>query len=281
MKSRFQKFDLKGRVAVITGGAGLLGPMHAEAVAEAGGIPVLADLDGAKAERAAAALARRFKARATGIACDITDPASVEALRREVLRRFGRVDILVNNAANDPKVGKGSGGAAKKGHWSRLESFPVEQWNKDLAVGLTGAMLCSRALGGEMARKGKGVILNIASDLALIAPDQRLYRKEGLRDSEQPVKPVSYPVVKSGLVGLTRYLATYWAERGVRVNALSPGGVRTDQDEAFLARLSRLIPMGRMARRDEYKGAVLFLVSDASSYMTGANVVMDGGRTVW
>lgn len=275
------RFDLSGRVAVITGGAGLLGVMHAEAVAEAGGIPVLADIDGDKAAKAAAGVAKRFKTRALGLACDITREDQVEALLKQVLARFKRLDILVNNAANDPKVGAGSGGAAKAGHWSRVENFPRTQWDHDLAVGLTGAFLCSRVLGAEMARRKGGVILNIASDLSVIAPDQRLYRKSGLPALQQPAKPVSYSVVKTGLVGLTRYLATYWADDGVRVNALSPGGVYTGQDEGFVKRLSALIPLGRMARRDEYKGAVVFLLSDAAAYMTGQNVVMDGGRSTW
>ena len=159
--------------------------------------------------------------------------------------------------------------------------YSLEQWQADLAVGLTGAFLCSRLFGGEMAKQGRGVIVNVASDLALIGPDQRLYRKSGLPDELQPVKPVTYSVVKAGLLGLTRYLATYWATAGVRVNAISPGGIYTDQPEEFVERLSNLIPLGRMARVDEYEGAILFLCSDASSYMTGANLVVDGGRTSW
>jgi NAD(P)-dependent dehydrogenase (short-subunit alcohol dehydrogenase family) len=272
-----QLFDLSGRVVVITGGAGLLGVRHAEAVAGAGAIPVLVDLRLEAAQRRAAEIASRFGVAAVGLSADITRADAVEALREEVLRRFGQVDVLINNAANNPKqedAGKGT-------EWSRLESFPLRQWEADLAVGLTGAFLCSRVLGAEMARRGRGVILNIASDLGIIAPDQRLYRRPGLAEDQQPVKPVTYSVVKTGLIGLTRYLATYWADRGVRVNALSPGGVHNNQPEDFVQRLSQLIPMGRMANLDELQGAVLFLCSDASSYMTGANLVLDGGRTCW
>ena len=154
-------------------------------------------------------------------------------------------------------------------------------WNGDIAVGLTGAYLCARVFGGEMARAGRGAILNIASDMAVIAPDQRLYREPGRADDQQPVKPVTYSVVKAGLLGLTRYLSTYWADQGVRCNALSPGGIYDGQPDDFVQRLANLIPMGRMADADEYNGAVVFLLSDASRYMTGQNLVIDGGRTAW
>jgi NAD(P)-dependent dehydrogenase (short-subunit alcohol dehydrogenase family) len=269
-------FDLTGRVAVITGGAGLLGTKHAEIIAAAGGLPVLLDLPRAKPEAAAALIATKYGVEATGLAADITQLAEVENVRDDLLARFGRVDILINNAANNPKVESGGSKA-----WSRLENFPLEVWNDDLRVGLTGAFLCSRVFGAEMAKRGKGVILNIASDLAVIAPDQRLYRQEGVREDQQPVKPVTYSVVKTGLIGLTRYLATYWATSGVRVNAISPGGVFNNQPEAFLAELHQRIPLARMAQADEYQGSILFLCSDASSYMTGANLVVDGGRTCW
>jgi NAD(P)-dependent dehydrogenase (short-subunit alcohol dehydrogenase family) len=249
---------------------------HGEAIASAGGIPVLVDVREEEARRRAAEIEARFGVPASGLVADITRPESVEALRLEVLRRHGRIDILINNAANNPKQ-EAQGGV----EWSRLESFPMGQWEADLAVGLTGAFLCSRAFGAEMAKRGKGVILNIASDLAVIAPDQRLYRRPGLPDDQQPVKPVTYSVVKTGLLGLTRYLATYWVGQGVRVNAISPGGVANGQPEDFVQRLSSLIPMGRMAGADEIQGAILFLCSDASSYMTGANVILDGGRTCW
>jgi NAD(P)-dependent dehydrogenase (short-subunit alcohol dehydrogenase family) len=270
-------FDLTSRVAVITGGAGLLGVRHAEAIAEMGGTPVLVDIDHDRARLEASRIAELHQVPAVGERADITRPEAVSELLDRVLAEFGRVDILINNAAANPKIEAGT----TEEHWSRLENFTLDNWNRDLAVGLTGAFLCSQVIGSEMARAGRGVILNIASDLGLIAPDQRIYRQPGLPAELQPAKPVTYSVVKHGLIGLTRYLSTYWAERGVRANSLSPGGVYNNQDEAFVEKLTNLIPLGRMANIDEYKAAVVFLVSDASSYMTGANLTIDGGRTAW
>lgn len=270
-------FDLTGRVAVITGGGGLLGIRHAEAIAELGGIPWLVDIDAARAEVAAASVRQAFGGEAVGVATDITEPVAVTKLARAVLARHGRVDILINNAANNPKVETGTSGQ----HWSRFENFPLYIWNQDIAVCLTGAFLCSQVFGAAMAEAGRGVILNIASDLGLIAPDQRIYRNPGETVESQSVKPVTYSVVKAGLIGLTRYLATYWPHAGIRANSLAPGGVFAGQAENFVQRLSNLIPMGRMAHEDEYKAAVAFLVSDASSYMNGAVLSVDGGRTVW
>ncbi len=267
-------FDLSGRVAVITGGAGLLGEQHAEVIAEAGGHPVLADINEKEAMKKAREISKRYHVDTLGIGTDITKRVEVEALLVEVLKKFGRIDILINNAANDPKAAPGMDAS-----WLRLENFPVELWNQDIAVGLTGALLCSQVIGGEMAKRGRGVILNISSDLGIIAPDHRIYAKPGLPAEKQPVKPVSYSVVKHGLIGLTKYLATYWADKNIRVNAICPGGIQTNQPDDFVTKLSNLIPLGRMAKKDEYKGAILFLVSDASSYMTGAALIIDGGRT--
>ncbi len=269
-------FDLSDRVAVITGGAGLLGQKHAEIISQAGGIPVLVDLAAADPIIKADRLASAFGRPALGLVADITNPESVQSLTQRVLKEFGRIDILINNAANNPKVESPSGSA-----WSRLEQFPLAVWEADLAVGLTGAFLCSQSIGSEMARCKRGVIINVASDLAVIAPDQRLYRQEGLPDDQQPVKPVTYSVVKTALIGLTRYLATYWASSGIRINAISPGGVYNNQADEFVQRLTNLIPLGRMANLDEYQGVILFLCSDASSYMTGTNIVIDGGRSCW
>ncbi len=248
-------FDLTGRVAVITGGAGLLGQQHAEAIANAGGIPVLADIRIDDMDTQSRAWKERFGDSACAIMVDITKRESVKALLKDVLARFGRVDILINNAANNPKMEK-----TAEVEFSRLENFPLEQWEADLSVGLTGAFLCSQVIGSEMAKRKSGVIVNVASDLAVIAPDQRLYQKPGLQNDQQPVKPVTYSVVKTALVGLTRYLATYWAEAGIRVNAISPGGVYNNQPEEFVQKLANLIPLGRMAKLDEYQAAILFLV---------------------
>lgn len=272
-------FDLTGRVAAITGGGGLLGMQHAAVIAAHGGIPVLVDVTDAREK--AAGLTKTHGVPALACQCDITQPESVQQLLQTILARFGRLDILINNAANNPKME-----SSAEVNFSRLENFPIAQWHADIAVGLTGAHLCCQVLGSYMAQTfrecgRRGVILNVASDLAIIGPDQRIYRQPGVAEHLQPAKPVTYSVVKSGLVGLTRYLATYWAASGVRVNAVSPGGIYNGQPEEFVQKLANLIPLGRMANLDEYQGTVLYMVSDASSYMTGHNLVVDGGRTAW
>jgi NAD(P)-dependent dehydrogenase (short-subunit alcohol dehydrogenase family) len=270
-------FDLQGQVVVITGGAGFLGYQHAAAILAFGGTPVLLDIDLAGLRRTEALLAQEFRRDVTSQCCDITDLDSVVAARVAILERHGRIDVLINNAARNPKVESSDGV-----NFSRLENFPMDQWNLDLAVGLGGAFNCAKVFGSHMATSGRGgVIVNIASDLGVIAPDQRLYRSENLEDHLQPVKPVTYSIVKHGLIGLTKYLATYWCHQGVRCNSLSPGGVYANQDDVFVSKLTKLIPMGRMANADEYRGAIVFLCSSASAYMNGGNLVIDGGRSVW
>ncbi|HXK19235.1 MAG TPA: SDR family oxidoreductase [Polyangiaceae bacterium] len=273
--ARASAFDLSGRVILITGGAGLLGAEHAAGIAEAGGVPVLADLRGGEADKLAREINERYGSSASALELDVASRASCAAALERVLATHGRLDGLINNAALNPKV-EGAGLAA-----TRFENYSLESWNLELSVGLTGAFLCAQVFGAHMAAHGGGVIVNVASDLGLIAPDQRIYRRPGLAPDEQPVKPVTYSVVKGGLVMLTKYLATYWADAGVRVNALCPGGVYAGQPGDFVEKLTQLIPMGRMARKDEYRAALVFLCSDASSYMTGSNLVIDGGRTCW
>ena len=251
-KSRKDLFDLTGRVAIITGGMGLLGQQHAEAIASADGIPVLADIRLDSIPPRSSEWKERFGKLACAIQTDITQPESVKALLANVMSQFGRVDILINNAANNPKMENKS-----DVEFSRLEFFPLKQWEADLAVGLTGAFICCQIIGSEMARRKKGVIVNVASDLAVIAPDQRLYHQAGLPDEQQPVKPITYSIVKAGLIGLTRYLATYWADSGIRANAISPGGIYNNQPEEFVQRLANLIPLGRMANVNEYQARLL------------------------
>ncbi|UFQ99555.1 SDR family oxidoreductase [Pseudomonas wenzhouensis] len=269
-------FDLRGRVAVITGGGGLLGYQHAATIAELGGVPVLLDINAEGLANNAARLLDETGCEALTLQADITDLDAVVLAAEQIMGRHERVDILLNNAARNPKVE-----SVGDRDFSRLENFPWEQWRLDLDVGLGGAFNCAKVFGAEMARQGHGVIVNIASDLGVIAPDQRLYRVDGRESDQQPVKPVTYSVVKHGLIGLTKYLATYWCEQGVRCNALSPGGVYAGQNDVFVSKLTQLIPLGRMAEADEYRGAIAFLCSDASAYMNGANLVIDGGRSTW
>jgi NAD(P)-dependent dehydrogenase (short-subunit alcohol dehydrogenase family) len=278
MVSALDRFRIDGKVAVITGGAGFLGVKHAEAILDAGGIPILADINEHAAQQLASALSKKYDREVLGIYADITKADSIKDLSFRCTEHFEKVDILINNAANDPKVDQEKADSVP---WSRFEVFPKDIWNKDLSVGLTGAFLCSQIFGGEMAKRKQGVILNIASDLGIIGPDQRIYRNIGISDDMQAVKPVTYSVAKHGLIGLTKYLATYWADKGIRVNAICPGGVYNGQPKTFVRKLTNLIPMGRMADADEYKPAIIFLVSDASSYMTGASLIIDGGRTCW
>ncbi|HIP68248.1 MAG TPA: SDR family oxidoreductase [Chromatiales bacterium] len=272
-----QLFRIDGQVVVITGATGLLGRKHAEVVAAHGGIPVLLDLNQAHIDDMASELEEKYKVPATGMVVDITREVSIEENCALLIKKFGAISALINNAANNPKV-ENSGDK----NFSRLENFPLDIWNQDIAVGLTGAFLCAKHYGNAIAENpAGGSIINISSDLGLIAPDQRLYRKDGLAEEKQAVKPVTYSVVKTALLGLTRYLATYWADKNVRCNALCPGGIENGQDSAFLAELHSRIPMGRMANADEYQGVIIFMLSQASSYLNGAVIPMDGGRTTW
>jgi NAD(P)-dependent dehydrogenase (short-subunit alcohol dehydrogenase family) len=267
-------FSLDGRIAIVTGAAGLLGRAHCAALGAAGAHVVATDLS----EEACAALCRdlsRGGPSALGVGADVTEPESLVRLRDVVLARFGRIDVLVNNAAIDEKVEReGDLGSAPS-----FETFPLSSWQRAVNVNLTGVFLCCQILGTPMAKNQGGSIINIASTYGVIAPDQRLYRRS---DGTQAfVKSAAYPATKAGVLGLTRYLAAYWGSDGVRVNALSPGGVQNGQDAAFIERYAARTPVGRMAGVDEYRGALLFLASDASSYMTGANLIVDGGFTAW
>jgi NAD(P)-dependent dehydrogenase (short-subunit alcohol dehydrogenase family) len=275
MTEVIELFDLHDRVAVLTGGCGLLGREYAAALAEAGAHVVIADLAEEAALALASELTNNYGVKCTGVGTDVTDKESVGLMVNEAMTSFGRIDILVNNAARNPKFDPQN--AVE--HHNAFEDYPLELWNQSLAVDLTGAFLCAQAVTKPMLEQGKGVIVNISSTYGLVGPDQRLYE----RDDNEPAtyKPVSYSVSKSGILGLTRYLATYWAGKNIRVNSLTPGGVFSGHDPGFSERYSQRTPIGRMARKNEYSAALLFLVSDASSYMTGANLIVDGGWTAW
>ena len=271
-----KKFRLTNKVALVTGAAGLLGVEHVKALLESQAFVVLTDINEDSLKEVYQSLvSENTKHLITYKVMDVTSKKSIQKVADDLIKNDLYVEILINNAAIDPKVKKDS-----VHEMSRFENFLVDDWDFQLKVGLTGAMLCSQVFGSLMASREKGVILNIASDLSVIAPDQRLYMKDGLTPSEQPVKPVSYSVLKHALIGLTKYLSTYWADRGVRCNALSPGGILADQDIDFIKKIEDLIPMQRMASTDEYRGAIQFLCSDASLYLNGQNIVMDGGRSV-
>ena len=219
----------------------------------------------------------KYKVDSVGFAIDITNEKAIESNAKLLMKKFGKIDGLVNNAANNPKVED-----SKDVNFSRLENFPLNIWNDDISVGLTGAFLCAKHYGFAISKNSNGgSIVNISSDLGLIAPDQRLYAKNGIDHDKQNVKPITYSVVKTGLIGLTRYLATYWADKGVRCNVICPGGVENGQPVEFLKEINKRIPVGRMARVDEYQSTLLWMLSDSSSYLNGAIVPVDGGRTTW
>lgn len=270
------KFDLGAEAALVTGGAGLLGAEFCRTLAEAGAAVAVVDLNAGAAQDVASRLTKGGY-RAKGFGVDITDPAAVRELVSSVLADFGRLDVLVNSAALDPKFDPG---AVQKGMApGSFEDYPLEQWNAALNVNLTGMFLITQACVKPMLEQGKkGSIINICSTYGLNGPDQRIYIKDGKRVA---YKPVYYTVTKAGVLGFTKYLAAYYANTEIRVNALTPGGVFNDHEDYFVENYSAKTILGRMAHRDEMNGALLFLASDASSYMTGGNLVVDGGWTAW
>jgi len=265
-------FALDGRVAIVTGAAGLLGRRHCQALAQAGAHVVAADLREEPCLELEHELGDARGRPALGLACDITERISLERLLARTLERYGRVDVLVNNAGLDDKLTPDSVPVA-------FEDYPQERFEQSLKVNVTGTFLCCQVIGAEMARHRRGSIVNIASTYGVVAPDPALYRRAD--GSQAFIKSAAYPAAKAAVLGLTRYLGAYWGRVGVRVNALSPGGVENGQHGDFVARYTERTPLGRMACPGDYAGALLFLASDASAYMTGANLVVDGGFTAW
>lgn len=277
-KRYIDRFSVKGKVCIVTGGGGLLGWKHAEAILEGDGIPVLLDIVQEGMDKNVQTLRQDYgdDIEIRTFVTDITNREALEQVREILLKDYGHIDVLINNAANNPKV---EGGSKNLGA-IRFTNFPLEMWTQDIAVGLTGALLCAQVFGEVMEKQRSGVVVNISSDYGLIAPDQRIYRKDGLPEEQQIVKPVSYSVVKHGIIGLTKYLAVYWADKGIRVNTLCPASLHNGQDDEFVKRLSNLVPLGRMSEPEEYVCTILYMISEAATYMTGATVVLDGGRTI-
>ena len=269
-----EMFSLKDRAVAITGAAGLLGVEHAFAVGEAGGLPVLMDISHEGLARASDKLTAKSLHHLT-VQVDLCDEEQIVRATAHIEDTVGHVWGLVNNVASNPVM------APDSPHMGRLEDYLLAEWDSDIRVGLTSAFLCAKHFGDGMSRRGSGSIVNVASDLAVIAPDQRIYGSLGGDSGLPRKKPASYSVVKTGLLGLTRYLATYWSPRAIRCNALSPGSVKSTQGVELIDALESRIPLKRLARPNEYRGAVVFLLSDASSYMTGTNLVIDGGRSAW
>jgi NAD(P)-dependent dehydrogenase (short-subunit alcohol dehydrogenase family) len=272
--SRDALFALQGRVAVVTGGLGLLGRQFCAALLDAGAEVVISDIDALGSRRFGEELAWLGQGRAFGYGVDVTRPDSLLALRDEVLRRSGHIDVLINSAAINDRFDEESGAEL-----SRFETYPLAVWDRALEVNLTGTFLACQILGSEMARRGSGSIINIASTYGMVAPDQRLYRRPD--GTQRFWKSAAYPAAKGGVIAFSRFLAAYWAQAGVRVNVISPGGVEQAQEQHFVSGYGARTPLGRMARPTELRGAALYLASDASSYVTGANLVVDGGWTAW
>lgn len=274
MPNVLEKFSLDNRTALVTGGAGLLGKQFTAALGQAGAKVVVADLDSDAAENHADEL-RRQGTQAVSVGVDVTDPESVSQMIAHAVSEFGSLDVLVNSAALDPKFDPDNvEGQAN----NAFETYPLDTWKKAIDVNLTGMFLACQGAARQMMDQNYGVIINICSTYGLVGPDQRLYKRP---DGGQQFKPVYYTVSKAGVLGLTRYLATYYAGKPIRVNALTPGGVFNHHDDVFLKAYSARTVIGRMANLDEMNGAIVFLASEASSYMTGANLVVDGGWTAW
>lgn len=268
-------FNLIGKTALITGASGLLGPKHAEALLEYGCFVILTDINHSTLDETYNKLSKKFGSeKLSKEIMDVTDKNSVDA----IIDKYEKIDILINNAAKDPKVTKGDGNLTPE---TRFEVMTKEYFTDGIDAIINGTFITTQSVCNKMIQTGGGVVLNISSDLGVIAPDQRIYRDETKKEEEQNVKPITYSAAKWAVIGMTKYLSTYFAKNNIRVNCLSPTGVYNNHPEEFVERLSNIIPMGRMANIDEYKGAIIFMCSDASSYMTGTNLIIDGGKTVW
>ncbi len=265
------RYSLSRNVVVVTGGTGILGSLYCRRLAEAGATVIIADLDSSRCDELAHEINKTIPQAAIGLSVDLSDESSVKTWAAEILERFGHVDVIVNNAA-----------AKSPGFFAPLDKFSLSDWNQVMDVNVTGMFLVVRELGPSMAARGKGSIINIGSIYGVVGPDQRIYEGSWYEDLGGSINtPMIYSVSKGAVIAMTRYLATYWGPRGVRTNTLTPGGVASGQNSVFNEKYSARIPMGRMAEAEEMVGALIFLASDASSYVNGQNIIIDGGLTAW
>ena len=270
-------FGIKGKVCIITGGAGLLAEAYTTAVLEGGGVPVLLDIKGEMLAKRKEKLLQLFPE--SDIQTVVVDLSNVEKIKKcikDIAEKNGRIDALINNVANNPKVEDKS----KNMEFNSFVDFPIEIWEQDVAVGLTGTIAITQEVCKVFEKQNSGIIINISSDYGIISPDQRIYEVEGKQPWEQIKKPVSYSLIKHALIGFTKYLAAYYGSTGIRANTLCPASVFNNQNQEFVDKISKLIPLGRMSRVDEYVSTILYMLSDSCSYMTGATVILDGGRTI-
>lgn len=264
-------FRLDGKVVIVTGGAGILGRGYCRALAQRGAEVVIADIDQSACDDLAIQLTEQTGAKVRGLAVDLSSEASIVDWAKAILDTHGRVDVLMNNAAAKPN-----------GFFAPLENYSLQTWNEVMAVNVNALFLATRELGPGMAERGSGSIINVASIYGIVGPDQRIYEGSWYEDLGGAINtPMIYAATKGAVVSMTRYLATYWGPKGVRCNCLTPGGVASGQNVEFDKRYSARVPMGRMAKADEMIGALIYLASDASSYVNGQNIIVDGGWTAW
>jgi NAD(P)-dependent dehydrogenase (short-subunit alcohol dehydrogenase family) len=259
-------FDLTDKVVIITGSSGMLGTQYAYGLSECGANVILADIDISKSKITEKQIKKKNSTDPMSIKLDLTNKESILSMTSTVIKKYSKIDVLINNAAYQGN---------SKIRSSGFENLELETWNQAIDVNLTGVFLCCQSIGKQMIKQKSGNIINIASTYGLVGPDQRIYGKSGQNSA------IFYAATKSAILNLTRYLATYWEGKGIRVNTFSPGGVENNQDPNFIKRYSKKTPLGRMAKKDEYVGSIIFLASDASSYMTGSNLIVDGGWTAW
>ena len=264
--------NLNGEIIILTGGAGFLGNHFSDLICKYGGTPIIIDKNLKAGSKLSKKLSKKYSRDIKFYCVDITNEDDINLTFKDIIKKYSKIDSLVNNAAINP-----SADSVINEDYS-LENFSMSQFDKEIAVGLKGALICTKVFGKYFSKCKKGNIINISSDLGLIAPNQSIYIVNG---KNRNVKPVTYSLIKFGIIGLTKYTSTYWANKNVRCNAIAPGGVQNNQDKKFLKKISNLIPMGRLAKKEEVGNMLIFLLSTLSTYVNGSIISVDGGRTTW